>query len=127
MLITINSNEDIPIYLQIRQQIINGIASGELKTGDALPSVRQLAFDIGVNMHTVNKAYALLRTEGHVNMHGRKGAVIAERTEAGEDNIIEIRTRMNQLITEAKVKGLSSEDVFKMVKDILSDEKGASK
>ena len=127
MLITINSNEEIPIYLQIRQQIINGIASGELKAGDALPSVRQLAFDIGVNMHTVNKAYALLRSEGHVNMHGRKGAVIAERIEADEDNKTEIRFQMDQLITEAKVKGLSSEDLYNMLDEILHDEKGESK
>ena len=137
MLITINSNDDVPIYLQIRQQIINGIASGELKAGDSLPSVRQLANDVGVNMHTVNKVYALLRSEGHVNMLGRKGAVIAERSTADERNLNEIRLRMEQLIKEAKVKGVSAEEINKMIDEILnnetlsnetlSDEKGASK
>ena len=60
-----------PLYLQIRNQIVAGIATGELEPGQALPSVRSLASDLGINLHTVNKAYAVLRDEGYVRMRGR--------------------------------------------------------
>lgn len=79
MLLRVDLTSQEPIYLQIRSQIVQAVASGELEAGDALPSVRSLASDLGVNMHTVNKAYAVLRDEGYVIMRGRSGAYIADR------------------------------------------------
>lgn len=67
---------DVPIYTQIRNQIIEGIASKALKPGDELPSIRMLASDLGVNMHTVNKAYNLLKQESYIEVHRQKGVVI---------------------------------------------------
>lgn len=78
MLIDIDSASEEPIYRQIRTQIVSAVATGELVPGDTLPSVRSLAGDLGVNMHTVNKAYAVLRDEGYVTMFGRSGATIAD-------------------------------------------------
>lgn len=78
MFIRIDQNTDEPLYLQIRSQIIASIAGGELRPGDALPSVRSLAGDLGINLHTVNKAYAVLRDEGYILMRGRSGASIAD-------------------------------------------------
>ena len=68
MLLRVDLTSQEPIYLQIRSQIVQAVASGELQAGDPLPSVRSLASDLGVNMHTVNKAYAVLRDEGYVIM-----------------------------------------------------------
>lgn len=82
MLLRVDLTSQEPIYLQIRSQIVQAVASGELEAGDALPSVRSLAGDLGVNMHTVNKAYAVLRDEGYVIMRGRSGAYIADRPSA---------------------------------------------
>ena len=67
-----------PVYQQIRVQIVAAIARGELSPADRLPSVRTLAGDLGVNLHTVNKAYAVLRDEGYLLMRGRSGAVVAD-------------------------------------------------
>lgn len=78
MLITIDAAAPEPLYLQIRNQIVAGIATGQLEPGQSLPSVRSLASDLGINLHTVNKAYAVLRDEGYVRMRGRAGAVIAD-------------------------------------------------
>ena len=78
MLLEIDLASDEPIYRQIRTQIVHAVATGELSPGDALPSVRSLASDLGVNMHTVNKAYAVLRDEGYVRMRGRSGAYVAD-------------------------------------------------
>lgn len=83
MIIRIDQSDEAPIYLQIRDQIIEGIARGELSPGDSLPSVRQLAADLGINLHTINKAYAVLRDEGYVAMRGRKGAFIANEQSIG--------------------------------------------
>ena len=77
MIIKIDFQSDEAIYMQLRNQIIMGIATSTLREGDTLPSVRQLADDIGINMHTVNKAYAVLRQEGFVTIDRRKGAVVS--------------------------------------------------
>ena len=77
MYIEIDFNSDEALYLQLRNQIIIGIATSQYQEGDTLPSVRQLADTIGINMHTVNKAYSVLKQEGFVKVDRRKGAVIS--------------------------------------------------
>lgn len=78
MILRIDQTSPRPVYLQIREQIVGAIARGELAPGDRLPSVRALASDLGVNLHTVNKAYAVLRDEGYLLMRGRAGAVVSD-------------------------------------------------
>ena len=73
MIIKIDFNSDEAIYIQLRNQIVMGIATSQLTVGDSLPSVRQLADNIGINMHTVNKAYSVLRQEGILSWIGEKG------------------------------------------------------
>ena len=77
MIIEIDSSSEEAIYIQLRNQIIMGIATARYREGDSLPSVRALAEEIGINMHTVNKAYAVLRQEGILTLDKRKGAVIS--------------------------------------------------
>ena len=77
MILEIDFNSDEALYIQLRNQIVIGIATSQLSAGDSLPSVRQLADRVGINMHTVNKAYTVLRQEGYVKLDRRKGAVIA--------------------------------------------------
>ena len=77
MILEIDFNSDEAIYVQLRNQIIMGIACAEFADGESLPSVRQLAQVLGVNMHTVNKAYSVLRQEGFVKLDRRKGAVVS--------------------------------------------------
>ena len=78
MIVTIDFNSDEALYIQLRNQIILSIAMSEIQEGDNLPSVRELAENIGINMHTVNKAYTILKQEGYVKLDRRKGAVIAK-------------------------------------------------
>ena len=75
MFIEIDFNSDEAIYMQLRNQIILGIATSRFQEGDMLPSVRQLADTIGINMHTVNKAYTVLKQEGYVKVDRRKGEI----------------------------------------------------
>lgn len=82
MFIRIDQSLDEPLYQQIRNEIVRGIAQGELDPDDPLPSVRRLASDLGINLHTVNKAYALLRDQGYVVVRGRSGAFVAHPSAA---------------------------------------------
>ena len=74
MIIELNMSSSTPIYVQLRNQIVKGIGKGELKTGEKLPTVRQLASDAGVNTMTVNKAYQILKNEGFIRTDRRLGA-----------------------------------------------------
>jgi DNA-binding transcriptional regulator YhcF (GntR family) len=80
VLVRIDKAAEEPLYLQVSTQIIAAIAREEIAPGEALPSVRSLAGDLGINLHTVNKAYAVLRDEGYIMMRGRSGAIIADPT-----------------------------------------------
>ena len=85
MILEVDAAAKEPLYLQIRNQVVAGIATGELVAGMQLPSVRALASDLGINLHTVNKAYAVLRDEGFIRMKGRAGAFIADADDAGRE------------------------------------------
>src|SRR5690625_123560 len=76
MLIQLNFNDDIPIDEQLKNEIIIGIAKKRLLPEERLPSVRQLASDIGINLHTVNKAYKQLEEEGFLKIHRQRGAIV---------------------------------------------------
>ena len=76
MIIEIDTQSAQPIYEQLRDQVVFGIADGRLATGEALPSVRRLAADLGINFHTVNKAYTALAGEGYIAIDRRRGAAV---------------------------------------------------
>ena len=119
-IIELDFNSDEAIYMQLTNQIIMGIASQRIRTGDPLPSVRQLASTIGINMHTVNKAYALLRQEGYIQMDRRKGAVVSvdmDRLKALERLQEELRVS----IARGLCKNVTREDVHSLIDSIYDD------
>lgn len=127
MILKLDFDSDVPIYLQIRNQIIIGIANKELKDGDELPSVRVLAGDIGVNMHTVNKSYSILKEEGYIKMDRRKGAVISLNLYNTNDQFIEkLNEDMKLYIAECINRGIKIETLkekFKEIFDMYKEEK----
>ena len=114
MLLQIKPESETPIYVQLRDQIVQGVATGELKPGDSLPSVREFARDLGVNYHTVNKAYSLLQSEGYVNIYGRKGVVVTDPPEADSAFIRVLEEKLLKLMAEAKSKGMSPGEVVRL-------------
>ena len=120
MLIKIDFNSDEALYLQLRNQIILGIATSQFQEGDSLPSVRQLADSIGINMHTVNKAYTVLKQEGFVKVDRRKGAVIAidiDRIRTME----EIRKDLQVILAKSSCKNISKDEIHAMIDEIYED------
>lgn len=107
MILKLDMSSEVPIYLQIRNQIVLGIGQGQLRAGEGLPTVRQLAEDIGVNSMTVNKAYSLLKGEGYIEIDRRKGAVVRPGADsAGLDE--DFQSRLELLAAEAAAKGVSA-------------------
>lgn len=117
MLIKIDFQSDEAIYMQLRNQIVLGIATSMLREGDSLPSVRQLAGEIGINMHTVNKAYAVLREEGFLVIDQRKGAVIALDTDKLRA-MHELKNSLRVLLAKGICKNISCSEVHEMVDEI---------
>ena len=120
MIIEIDFNSDEALYVQLRNQIVLGIATSRFREGDVLPSVRQLADSIGINMHTVNKAYTVLKQEGFVKVDRRKGAIIAiaeDKLQALE----EMRRILQVALAKASLKNISREEVHALIDEIYED------
>ena len=120
MIIEIDFNSGEALYLQLRNQIIMGIATAQVHEGESLPSVRQLADTIGINMHTVNKAYTVLKQEGYVKVDRRRGAVIAldtDRIQAME----EVRRELKVLLAKSSCKNISREEIHELIDEIYDD------
>ncbi len=120
MIIEIDFNSDEALYLQLRNQIILGIATSRIREGDELPSVRQLAGDIGINMHTVNKAYTVLRQEGFVKVDRRRGAVVSIDADRME-TVKELRKELEVILAKVSCKNISKEEVHALIDEIYED------
>lgn len=124
MLLLLDLAGDVPIYQQIRNQIVVGIASGELKPGEKLPTIRALAEQAGVNMMTVNKAYALLKQEGYITADRRGGTVVADVGKTGGTLPQESMEQLRVIISEAKIAGVSEADFLSVCKEYYEEWRG---
>lgn len=122
MVLKIDFNSDEAIYIQLRNQIIMGIATDMIREGDTLPSVRQMADHIGINMHTVNKAYSVLRQEGFLTIDRRRGAMISidgDKMRALE----EMKRELVVVLARGCCKNISKEEVYALIDEIYEEYK----
>ena len=120
MIFTIDFNSNEAIYMQLYNQIILCIANDQIKEGDSLPSVRQMADTIGINMHTVNKAYTQLRQDGYIKLDRRHGAIIS----LDVDKLEAVNTLSDELrvsIARAMCKNVSPEEIHAIVDDVIKE------
>ena len=120
MLIEIDFNSDEAIYVQIQNQIIMGIATDTIREGDTLPSVRQMAEMAGINMHTVNKAYTMLKQEGFIQLDRRRGAVIALDIDKA-NSILKLKNNLRLLLAKGSCKNISREEVHALIDEIYDE------
>ncbi len=118
MVINIDFGSNEAIYVQLRNQIVLGIAKDEIKNGESLPSVRQLADELGVNMHTVNKAYSMLKSEGYLTMNRQRGAVVSIELDSRPHD--EMYAAIKMIVAEAKCRGMSVEELNRVVADFYN-------
>ena len=120
MYLEIDFSSDEAFYVQLCNQIIIGIATSRLREGDTLPSVRQLADEVGINMHTVNKAYSLLKQEGYIRLDRRSGAVIAvdmDKLKAME----EMKRALSVILAKGSCKNVTREEAHELIDEIYAE------
>jgi GntR family transcriptional regulator len=123
VLLSIEPDGPVPIYQQIRDRIVEAIAGGRQPAGSGLPSTRQLAVDLGVNFHTVNKSYDLLRQEGLLRISRKSGAVVQRDAGSGPprpDWAQDWAGRLRTLLAEAAVQGMPPEDILRSCRDAIT-------
>ncbi|MBS4214260.1 GntR family transcriptional regulator [Neobacillus rhizophilus] len=120
-MVILDPESNIPLYMQLRTQIIESIVRGNLSKGDTLPSVRGLAGDLGINMHTVNKSYHELEAKGIIEIVPKKGAVIIADTEKGpsKKQREDITEELRPAVAEALVHGMKEEDLHQLISEII--------
>ena len=119
MLLQLDFSGDVPIYQQIRNQVVMAIAAEQLKAGDRLPTIRALAEEAGVNMMTVSKAYQLLKQEGYITTDRRSGATVRRQNAASltRDTVEGLRLR----ICELRLAGLDREEILKLCERLYEE------
>ena len=118
MIIKINMKSETPIYLQLRNEIVKGIGKGEFEIGESLPTVRQMAAELGVNTMTVSKAYQLLKSEGFIVTDRRKGTIVCnpqsdENKLSGEFQE-KLADELELLSAEASIRGMEQKDFMEL-------------
>jgi GntR family transcriptional regulator len=127
MHITIDPDDQRPIYQQIVDAIKSLIARGDLAEGTQLPPTRQIASDLGVNLNTVASAYRELQNEGLVTIRHGSGAVVSSRKRSTK-RVEEMRTPLRTALTQLVLSGLPKTQIMSIVAEELRGlMKGASR
>lgn len=122
MILRIDFDSEVPIYIQIKNQVIEGIARGEIERDEELPSVRALAEDIGVNMHTVNKAYNILKDEGYIKIDRRKGAMISLGLNTSMDKFKEeLNENLYYYMAQCFNRGINKDEIKAYIDKVFLD------
>lgn len=120
MLLKLDFGSDVPIYMQIRNQIVLSVAQGQLGVGERLPTIRALSEECGINMMTVSKAYQLLRQEGYITTDRRSGAVVSARQQDGgptPETVEGLRLRLGEL----RLAGLDMEQALELCRKLYEE------
>ena len=120
MLLTIDFSCDVPLYQQLRNQIVMGIADGRLRAGEKLPTVRALAEETGINTMTVSKAYALLKQEGYITTDRRKGASVAVPAGCPTPKS-ETVDALRLAISELRLAGMNKDEVTALLERLCQE------
>lgn len=115
MIIKIDDYSDVPIYMQIRNQIVMGISSGELAPGEQLPTVRALALEMGINTMTVSKTYQMLKNEGYIMTDRKNGARVRENISKSGVISEENKNELKRIVSEARISGVPKKEIQKLV------------
>ncbi|MCR4762275.1 MAG: GntR family transcriptional regulator [Lachnospiraceae bacterium] len=121
MIIRIDELSDVPIYQQIRNQIVMGISDGSLSPGEQLPTVRALALELGINIMTVSKAYQQLKLEGYIMTNRKNGARVRIEIDKQKGISGQNRTGLKRIVSEARLSGVTKSELITLVEELYGD------
>ena len=121
MIIRIDELSDVPIYQQIRNQIVMGISDGSLSPGEQLPTVRALALELGINIMTVSKAYQQLKLEGYIMTDRKNGARVRIEIDKQKGISGQNRTELKRIVSEARLSGVTKSELITLVEELYGD------
>lgn len=121
MIIRIDELSDVPIYQQIRNQIVMGISDGSLSSGEQLPTVRALALELGINIMTVSKAYQQLKLEGYIMTDRKNGARVRIEIDKKKGISGQNRTELKRIVSEARLSGVTKSELITLVEELYGD------
>lgn len=112
--VELDPGSPVPMYQQIRDQVVEGMARGSLRPDDPLVSVRTLSVAFGINPATVVRAYDLLRDEGYIHTSRRSGSVVVRGPSATQrpERLAPWRARLTTVLAEARADGMSNEQIL---------------
>ena len=119
MILNFDFHSDVPIFMQIRNQIVIGIAEGKLKPGEQLPTIRALADESGINMMTVSKAYQLLKQEGYITTDRRSGATVARKEMVSVSDATLKALRI--CVSELRLAGMNKEEIMALCANVYEE------
>ena len=119
MILTFDFSSSVPLYMQLRNQVVIGIAEGKLRPGEQLPTIRALAEESGINMMTVSKAYQILKQEGYIITDRRSGARVASSPAVSVPPSALEALRLN--ISELRLGGMSKEDIIALCEKLYEE------
>ena len=122
MILTFDFSSSVPLYVQLRNQIVIGIAEGRLAPGEKLPTIRALAEESGINMMTVSKAYQILKQEGYITTDRRNGAAVAAGAKVAipQETLDELRLRLSEL----RLSGMGKDDILALCEKLYEEGNG---
>jgi DNA-binding transcriptional regulator YhcF (GntR family) len=121
LLLQLAFTDDVPIYAQIRNQIVMGIAEGKLRPGDRLPTIRALANEAGISVMTVNKAYAQLKREGQIVADRRSGAMVNPALTREKVLPEKVKNDLKLAISEAKLSGMARRELLELCGNLFDE------
>lgn len=124
MKLIISNSSNVPIYEQIKNQIIDQILNDELKEDEALPSIRTLLADIKISVMTIKKAYDELEHDGYIITRQGKGSFVAPKNLelAKEQKKKEIEVYINKIVSISKIYNIDKKEVLDLFKYLFEGE-----
>lgn len=113
MLFRVDTASGVPLWEQLSASIRASAIAGQLRAGERLPSARDLAVSLDINVHTVLRAYQLMRDEGLIELRRGRGAIVTDRTHDYGD----LTTAIAELVTEARARGVSATALIALIRE----------
>ena len=121
-IVSVDESNGIPLWIQLRNQLVFLIASGHFKPNDRLPTVRELTAELGISYNTVCKVYQMIEREGYITTKRGRGTFVVDSAKAGSEKPVnETNLLADQFITQCMEMGVIGDNIVRLVESRLKE------